>query len=45
MPKILATEIRSKGLLVSHENLQAGLKCYHLDVDGRGGAYENIKRA
>lgn len=45
MPKILATEIRPKSLLESHGNLQAGLKYYHVDVYGRGGAYENIKRA
>ncbi len=45
MSKILAAEICIKSLLESDENFQTGLKCYHAHVDGRGGAYENIKRA
>lgn len=45
MPKILATEIRVENLVEWNKHLKTGLKCYHVDVGGRGGAYENMERA
>src|SRR6266566_4899718 len=42
MAKILATEIRVGNLLEWDKRLWRVLKCYHVHVGGRGGAYMQI---
>jgi elongation factor P len=43
MPKILATEIRVGVLLALDKHLWRVLKCYHVHVGGRGGAYMQVE--
>ena len=43
MPKILATEIRVGHLLEWDKHLWKVLKCYHVHVGGRGGAYMQVE--
>lgn len=43
MPKILATEIRVGYLLEWEKHLWKVLKCYHVHVGGRGGAYMQVE--
>ena len=43
MSKILATEIRVGNLLEWDKHLWKVLKCYHVHVGGRGGAYMQVE--
>lgn len=43
MPKILATEVLVGNLLEWEKHLWKVLKCYHVHVGGRGGAYMQVK--
>lgn len=43
MPKVLATEIRAGNLLEWEKRVWRVLKCYHVHVGGRGGAFMQVE--